>query len=126
MNKSIELLARILLGQLFLLAGLSKLGEGYSGTAAYMESMAIPGELLPLVIGTEIAGGLMIIAGYKTRWAAYALAGFSILSGLIFHLNPADQMQMILLMKNVSIAGGLLLLSTYGAGDLSMENKLLR
>lgn len=124
MNNTIELTGRILLGHIFILAGLSKLGEGYAGTAGYMESVGLPGGLLPAVIALEIIGGLMIILGFKTKWAAYALAGFSIIAGIIFHSDFADQMQMILFMKNASIAGGLLLLSTYGAGTLSIDSKL--
>ena len=126
MNKAIELTGRILLGHIFLLAGLNKLGAGYAGTAGYMDSMGVPGGLLPLVIAVEIIGGLMVILGFKVKWAAYALAGFSLLAGIIFHSNFADQMQMILFMKNASIAGGLLLLSTYGAGELSIDNKLTK
>lgn len=116
MNNVIELVARVLLGQIFLLAGLSKLGDGYAGTAGYMESVGVPGGLLPLVIALEIVGGLMVVVGFKVKWAAYALAGFTLLAGVIFHANFADQMQMILFMKNMSIAGGLLLLSVHGSG----------
>ncbi|HHJ34575.1 MAG TPA: DoxX family protein [Gammaproteobacteria bacterium] len=123
MNNAIELLGRILLGHIFLLAGLSKLGEGYAGTAGYMESMGVPGGLLPVVIVLEIIAGLMVITGFKVKWAAYALAGFSVVAGIIFHSNFADQIQMILFMKNISIAGGLLLLSVHGAGVLSLDNK---
>jgi putative oxidoreductase len=123
MNKIIELTGRIFLGHIFLLAGLNKLGEGYSGTAGYMDSMGVPGELLPAVIAVEILGGLMVITGFKVKWAAYALAAFSLLAGFLFHFNLSDQMQMILLMKNISITGGLLLLSNYGAGELSIDNK---
>jgi len=86
--------------------------------------MGVPGGLLPVVIAVEIIGGLMVILGLKVKWAAYALASFTLLAGIIFHSNFADQMQMILFMKNASIAGGLLLLSTYGAGELSIDNKL--
>ncbi len=123
MNNFIELSARVLLGHIFLLAGLNKLGEGYAGTAGYMDSMGVPGGLLPAVIALEIIGGLMVIAGFKTQWAAYALAGFTLIAGALFHFNPQDQMQMILFMKNVSIAGGLLLLSVHGAGGLSVDSK---
>lgn len=124
MNKAIELVARIFLGHIFLLAGLSKLGAGYAGTAAYMDSMGVPSGLLPLVIALEIGAGLMVILGLKVRWAAYALAGFSVVAAALFHANLADQMQMILFMKNISIAGGLLLLSVHGAGALSLDNWL--
>ncbi len=124
MNKVIELFGRILLGHIFLLAGVNKLGDAYAGTAGYMDSMGVPGELLPVVIAVEITGGLMVMLGFKARWAAYALAGFSILAAIIFHSNLADQMQMILFMKNFSIAGGLLLLSAHGSGGLSVDSKL--
>ena len=124
MNNIIELSGRILLGHIFLLAGINKLGEGYAGTAGYMDSMGVPGGLLPVVIAVEILGGLMVILGFKARYAAFALAGFSIVAAVIFHSNLADQMQMILFMKNLSMAGGLLLLTVHGSGVLSVDNKL--
>lgn len=126
MNNLIELTGRLFLGHIFLLAGLNKIGAGYAGTAGYMDSMGVPGALLPVVIGLEIIGGLMVIIGFKVKWAAYALAGFSIIAALIFHANLAEQMQMILFMKNFAIAGGLLLLSVHGAGVLSIDNKLIK
>jgi len=126
MNNVIELLGRLFLGHIFLLAGLNKLGDGYAGTAGYMDSMGIPGGLLPLVIALEIVGGLMIIAGFKVKWAAYALAVFSVSAAIIFHSNLAEQMQMILFMKNFSIAGGLLLVAVHGAGALSVDRKMIK
>lgn len=123
MNNVIELIGRLFLGHIFLLAGINKMGAGYAGTAGYMDSMGVPGGLLPVVIALEIIGGLMVIVGFKVKWAAYALAGFSIMAAVIFHANLAEQMQMILFMKNFAIAGGLLLLSVHGAGVLSIDNK---
>jgi len=124
MNNLIELIARVFLGHIFLLAGINKIGAGYAGTAGYMQSVGLPGELLPAVIALEIIGGLLVITGFKVKWAAYALAGFTFVAALIFHSNFADQMQMILFMKNISIAGGLLLLSVHGAGAFSLDKKL--
>lgn len=124
MNNVIELLARILLGLIFVIAGFSKIGAGYAGTAGYMDSMGVPGALLPLVIVVELIGGLMVISGFKVKWAAYALAGFTLVAAVIFHSNFGDQIQSILFMKNLSITGGLLLLATYGAGTLSVDSKL--
>lgn len=126
MNNVIELAGRILLGHIFLVAGLSKLGESYAGTAGYMDSMGVPGALLPVVIGVEILGGLMVIVGFKAKYAAYALAGFSVVAGVIFHSNFADQMQMILFMKNMSMAGGLLLLSVHGSAAWSVDAQLAK
>jgi putative oxidoreductase len=118
----IEVAGRVLLASLFLLAGLSKLGA-YSATAAYMASAGIPGALLPAVIGTELLGALAIILGWKTRVVATLLAGFSLLTALTFHTNFADQTQMIMFLKNVSITGGFLLLIANGAGRYSLDGR---
>jgi putative oxidoreductase len=118
----IELAGRVLLAVLFIPAGYGKIG-GFEGTQGYMESMGVPGMLLPLVILLELVGGLLLLVGYQTRIVAFLLAGFTIVSGLIFHLQPADQMQMIMLFKNVAIAGGLLLVVAHGAGALSLDRR---
>jgi putative oxidoreductase len=120
MNNASLLIARIFLGQIFLLAGINKIGA-YEGTQGYMESMGVPGDLLFLVIILEIVGGLAVILGWQVRWASWALAAFTIVAGLIFHGNFADQMQSIMFMKNVAIAGGFLALATAGAGAYSAE-----
>lgn len=123
MNKIIELAGRVLLGHIFLLAGINKI-SGYEGTAGYMEAMGVPGMLLPLVIILEIVGGLALIIGFRAKWAALALAGFTVLAAVLFHADFSDQMQMILFMKNWAITGGLLLVYVYGAGELSLDRKL--
>jgi putative oxidoreductase len=122
MEKVSQFVARVFLGHIFLLAGLSKI-SAYEGTQGYMDAMGVPGVLLPLVILLEVAGGLAIIAGWKTRWAAIALAAFSVVSAAIFHNNFADQTQMIMFMKNIAIAGGFLLLAVHGAGAYSLDNR---
>lgn len=120
LEKSAEFAGRCLLAAIFLFAGLGKIG-GYAGTQAYMESSGVPGALLPLVILLEAGGGLAIILGWKTRQVALALAAFSLLAAVLFHSNLAEKMQMILFMKNVSIAGGFLLLVAQGAGAWSLD-----
>ncbi len=117
-----NLTGRILIAVLFLMAGIGKLGAGYAGTQGYMESMGVPGMLLPLVIALEIGGAMLIITGLWTRAAALALAAFTILSALLFHADFADQMQQIMFLKNVAIAGGLLLLATKGAGTWRIDS----
>ncbi|MDO6764276.1 DoxX family protein [Agarivorans sp. 1_MG-2023] len=114
--------ARLLLALIFIVSGYGKIA-GYAGTQAYMEAMGVPGVLLPLVIALELVGGLAILVGWKTRAIAFLLAGFSVVSGLLFHFNPDDQIQMIMLMKNVAIAGGFLLLVAHGAGAYSLDNR---
>ena len=117
-----QLVARIFLGHIFLLAGVSKINS-YEGTQGYMDAMGVPGVILPLVILLEIAGGLLIIAGWKTKLASIALALFTVVAAVIFHSNFADQMQMILFMKNIAIVGGFLLLAVHGAGAYSLDNR---
>lgn len=111
---------RLLLASLFLIAGLGKLGQ-YEGTAGYMASVGLPAALLPAVIAFEVGAALLIILGWQTRLTAFLLAGFSLLSALIFHSNLADPMQQVLFLKNVSIAGGLLLLVAHGGGAYSLD-----
>ena len=125
MNKYANLVGRILLAHIFLLAGISKI-SGYAATQGYMEAMGVPGALLPLVIALEVGGALALIVGWQTRLAALALAGFSLVAAVIFHANFADQMQMIMFMKNVAIAGGLVLLAAQGAQDTISVDKRLR
>jgi len=122
MKNYIDLSARLLLATIFLLAGISKI-TGYAGIQAYMNSQGVPGELLPVVIALEIIAPIMLIVGWQTRLAALALAGFTLLSAILFHFNFADQMQSILFMKNLAISGGLLLLYTHGAGNISLDAK---
>jgi len=122
MTKYSSLISRILLSHIFILAGFSKI-TGYAGTQGYMESVGVPGMLLPLVILLELGGGLAILVGLKTKLVSYALAVFSIIAAIIFHSNLADQMHMIMFMKNFAIAGGFLLLAEHGAGNYSFDNR---
>ena len=116
-----SLVGRLLISVVFLMAGISKI-SGYAGTQGYMEAMGVPGALLPVVIALEVLGAIAIIIGFKTRIAAFLLAGFSLVSAMLFHYNPEDQMQMILFMKNIAIAGGFLFLVANGAGLVSIDN----
>jgi putative oxidoreductase len=126
LSKAAELGGRILLASLFLLSGLGKLGAGYAATAQYMNAVGVPGALLPLVIAVEIGGALAIIVGWQTRAVAFLLAGFTLLSGVLFHNNFGDQIQMIMFLKNVSISGGFLILVANGAGALSLDHRLAK
>jgi putative oxidoreductase len=122
MEKVSQFVARLFLGHMFLLAGVSKI-SAYEGTQGYMDAMGVPGMLLPLVILLEVGAGLAIITGWKTRWAAIALTGFTVISAVIFHNNFGDQTQMIMFMKNIAISGGLILLAVHGAGAFSLDNR---
>ncbi len=120
-----EVAGRVLLASLFVVSGVGKIGA-YAATAGYMNAVGVPAALLPLVIATEVLGGLAIIAGWQTRVTALLLAGFTLLSALLFHNNFADQIQTVMFLKNVSITGGFLLLAANGAGPLSVDGRKRR
>jgi putative oxidoreductase len=113
---------RVFIAMIFIMAGLNKIG-GYAATQGYMESVGVPGMLLPLVIIVEVLGGLAVLVGWQTRVAAFALAGFSLVSAVLFHNNFGDQMQMIMFMKNIAIAGGMLFLVANGPGAFALDNR---
>jgi len=104
---------------MFIDAGVPKIGA-FAATQAYMASAGVPGALLPAVIALEVLGGIALILGYRTRIVAMAMAAFTVLAALLFHGAP-DQIQHILLMKNIAIAGGLLILAARGAGSWSLD-----
>lgn len=123
------LAGRILLALMFVISGWGKINN-FSGTAGYMASMGMPFPelLLPGAIAIELGCGLMLMAGWKTRFAALAIFLFIIPSTLIFHnFWAADsaqaQNQMIHFMKNVTIMGGMLYVMAFGAGPLSLDNR---
>ncbi|MFM5243404.1 DoxX family protein [Aeromonas rivipollensis] len=122
--KDVALLAgRILLALMFVMAGWGKIG-GYAGTQGYMEAMGVPGFMLPLVILLELGGGLAIMLGLFTRSLSVLLAGFTLMAAFIFHYQPAEQMQMLMFMKNLSVAGGFLALAAAGPGAFSLDARL--
>jgi putative oxidoreductase len=115
-------LARLLMSAIFITSGAQKI-TAYAGTQGYMAAMGVPGGLLPLVIAVELLGGLALLVGFQTRIAAFLLAGFTVIAGVLFHFQPAEQMQMIMFWKNIAIAGGLLSFVLNGAGALSVDNR---
>ncbi len=130
LSKPLTLIARILLSAIFISAGFSKL-FGFDGTVAYIASKGLPAPvvLAALTTALEILGGIAIVIGYKTRVAGLLLGGFTILAAFIFHnfwAVSADQayIQNIMFMKNLSMAGGLFLLTVFGAGSLSIDSKV--
>lgn len=120
LGHAVGLAARILLAVIFVVAGFGKLADP-AGTAGYMSSVGIPGFLVWPTIVLELGGGLLIAVGYQTRIVALLLAGFTLLTGIIFHHQFVDQNQMIHFMKNLAIAGGFLSLVLNGAGGWSVD-----
>lgn len=118
---------RVLLAQIFIVSGVRKIAN-FSGTATYMANAGLPfvDVLLVLTIAIEVLGGLLLVLGWKTRWAAALIFVFLIPVTLVFHgfwAVPAAQVatQQIHFMKNLAIMGGMLLLAAYGPGDWALE-----
>ena len=118
----LDFLGRLLLSAIFFMAGINKI-QNYAGTQGYMEQHGVPGSVLPAVIAAEILLPIMLVLGWQTRLAALGLALFTLVSGAIFHIVPGDQMQMIMLMKNLAIAGGLFVVIAHGAGLWSIDGR---
>ena len=118
----VTLVARILMAYIFIITGWGKL-TAYGATAGYMESMGVPGALLPLTILVEFGGGLALLFGFQARLAAFGLAVFSIITAFIFHSGD-DQMQQINFMKNLAMSGGLFYLMLHGAGRFSLDHAI--
>ncbi|MGP4714798.1 MULTISPECIES: DoxX family protein [unclassified Psychrobacter] len=123
MDKLQELSApigRLFLSMIFIFSGFSKI-TGYAGTAAYMESVGVPSMLLPLVIALEILGGIAVLVGFKARLVSLLIAGFSIVSAILFHQFWNDESQMNPFMKNIAMAGGFLMIFAHGLGAYSID-----
>jgi putative oxidoreductase len=123
-NSPVPAIGRLLLAAIFILSGVGKLAAP-AATIAYIGSAGLP---LPAVayagaLVLELGGGLMLLAGLQTRLVALALAAFSIVAGLAFHHAIADQNQMVHLLKNIAIAGGLLQVFAFGAGAYSLDQR---
>ncbi|MFP8966131.1 DoxX family protein [Pokkaliibacter sp. CJK22405] len=121
---TVNLVARALLAALFIVAGVGKLGAGYAGVQGYMESMGVPGFMLPLVILLEIGGGAALLVGFLTRPIALILAIFTLATAFLFHFSPENSQQMTQFLKNLSITGGLLLVAYHGAPGFSLDHLL--
>lgn len=113
---------RILISLIFVMSGINKL-TNYQSTEGWMESMGVPGILLPIVIILELFGGIAIVVGWNTKIFAFMFASFCILSALIFHSDFTSQIEISMFMKNLAIAGGFLFLVIYGAGNYSIDKK---
>lgn len=126
-SSTIALMGRVLLAAMFVLAGIDKI-TGFEGTAGYIASVGLPfAELLTVVtIAVEIGAGVALIVGFQARIAALLLAGFTLAASVLFHnfwAIPAEQayIQQLMFMKNLSVAGGLLMIVALGGGALGLS-----
>ena len=128
MSSHIQILApisRILLANIFLIDGVIKLFS-YEAVAEWMFINGVPEASLPFVIIFEILGSFFIIFGWQTKLFSLLFFVFCILTAVIFHSDFSNRMEQIAFMKNVSMAGGFLLLFLHGSGKYSLESILNR
>jgi len=116
-----------MIAAIFVVSGFGKI-TGFDGTVGYIAAKGLPLPQLAAIaaIVVELGGGILLIVGWKTRWAAAAMCIFTVVAGLIFHnfwAVPADQAQnqMIHFMKNICMAGGLLYVVVFGSGPLAVD-----
>jgi putative oxidoreductase len=123
------LVGRVLLALLFIISGFGKIGgfEGITGAIA-SKGLPVPQVLAALTVLIELGGGLMLAIGWKARWAALAIAGFTLLASVLYHpfwaVPPEQYMnQFTAFWKNISIVGGMLLVFAFGAGRYSVDRR---
>jgi len=123
----LPVIGRVLLATIFVASGIGKLAAP-AATIGYIQSVGLPLASVGLIIAiaVELGGGLMLALGIKTRLVALGLAAFSIVTGLLFHHAIGDQNQMIHLLKNFAMAGGLLQIAAFGAGAYSLDQRTER
>ena len=128
-SNALSLIGRIMLAAIFLIEGFGKI-ERFQSVAGQIASkgLPVPEVLAVATIMLELVAGLMLVFGWKARWAALALAAFTALAGVLFHnywAVPDAQkvLQQIQFLKNVAIVGGLLLVVAYGPGRFSIDRR---
>lgn len=124
LQNPLSLIGRVLLALLFVPAGFSKIG-GFAGTAGFIASKGVP---LPevaatIAIAVELGLGLLLLAGFKTRWAALGIAAFTLVITFIFHAFWTDATQAQAFFKNIAVVGGLLTVVAWGPGAWSVDGK---
>ena len=120
-------IGRLLIGLPFAMSGLSKLAA-YGPTTEMISTVGLPAPPLAFMVAVavELGGGLLLIAGFQARLVAIALALFALVTAVSFHSNFADQNQMIHFLKNIMLAGGLLQIAGFGAGAVSLDDRLAK
>jgi len=119
-REAAALAGRLLLAAIFLHEAYAKL-TAYSAAVAYAEAFGVPGTLLPLAIAAELVGGLLVAIGYQTRAAALVLAGFCVITAVVFHTDFSKRGELLHFEKDLAIAGGFLVLLAHGAGRWAID-----
>ena len=121
---ALALIGRILLGAVFIMSGLGKLGAP-GPVQGYIAAVGLPAPLLAYVVAlvVEVGGGALLLVGFRTKAVAAVLAAFCVLTAVVFHRALGDQNQLIHFLKNFAMAGGLLQIAAFGAGRIGLDSR---
>ena len=117
----IEFLGRALLSTLFLVEGIGKIST-QEEVIMFMDDYGVPEILFVPAIIIEILFPLLLIIGYRAKWAASIMAIFTFTVAIIFHTDFSEGMQMIFFLKDIAIAGGFMIIVAYGPGKISLDH----
>jgi len=117
----VEFIGRLLLSALFLIEGFGKISN-QENVIMYMEEYGVPEILFVPATVLEILFPLLLIVGYKTKWAAAVMALFTFTVAIIFHTDFSEGMQMIFFLKDLAIAGGFMIILVYGPGKIRLDH----
>ena len=117
----VEFIGRLLLSVLFLIEGFGKISI-QEDVIMYMEDYGVPGILFLPALVLEILFPLLLIVGYKTKWAASIMALFTFTVAIIFHTDFSEGMQMVFFLKDLAIAGGFMVIIAYGPSKISLDH----
>ena len=117
-----DLIGRILISALFLISAFNKIFN-LDGSMGWMESFGVPGFLIFPAIVIELILPVLVIVGYQARIAAGILAIFCLATAFIFHFDFSGQMQFILFLKNIGLAGGFLFIVANGTKEWSVDKE---
>tara|TARA_B110000902_G_C14216679_1_gene553480 strand:- start:225 stop:611 length:387 start_codon:yes stop_codon:yes gene_type:complete len=122
MSNLLDLISRVFISSIFLFSGINKI-LNFDNTFQWVEGFNVPGFLLFPAVFIEIILPILIIIGYKTKLAAGILALFCLVTAFVFHLDFSNQIQTIALLKNLGLAGGLILLMVHGPKEFVLFKK---
>lgn len=120
LQEMVVLIGRVLLAAIFVVSGWGKIAD-ITTTSAYIASSGLPPALAWPVAFFEVIAGLFIAIGFFTRWTALALTGFCLFTAFLFHTNWLEPMQQINFLKNLTMAGGFLILFAHPESRYSIE-----
>lgn len=118
----LPLVGRLLIAAIFLWSGCHKLAMP-KAVIGMIGATGLPFPVLGygLSLAAELGAGSLLVLGFRTRWAAAALAVFTLATALIFHKDFGDRNQMNHFMKNLAMMGGLVQVVAFGGGALSLD-----